>query len=812
MVDVVGTRGITLLVEPAFLLKASEPGLKQVQRVWENKGWALPSADAPSKAALPPIAVLQPDTQSSLSEEVATETWKRFIQGKPIYVATFKICCEILNLNWQDVVEHSNRQVRELPVRSAQLGSALPSQTQTAIDSDSSSNSSFVGRSGAIASLNHLVKVGANAIMILGTGGLGKTTLARQYFAQEGFNLVLECWMAKETANIVPAESIVQEWLQRHFGEESARDFRASLERLRQKLQQRSINGLPTKIGVLIDNLEPALDRQGRLIEAHRGYAALLKVLADPTVQSVTLITSREPLHEPSVSMQSYILPGLDEKAWRQFFSSRRIQPSAALKSLHRAYGGNAKAMTLLSSIISVDYGSNLDAFWQDNQTDLLMDADLESLVSSYFDRLQQLYPEAYRLLCRLGCYRYQDVATVPPEGLHALLWDVSEAEHHRIVRFLRELFLIEECTGRYRLHPVVQAKAIALLKSSQSEWTLANCKAAEFWTQQVTAVETIEDALTALEAYCHYSQIGDVESAAQVILHQRDNQWEKSEPLGVSFYRLGLLQRMIAAIAQIIQSVKPGYSLSMLYRILGDLYWLSGRIHHAISCHQKARDVAIAFQLKELDVVSLFNIGLCKIELGEMNDALTLFNQVNALADRADCHMYAVGSWFCLAFLYSCLGAKPEAIYFVNKVSKEYAVLSASSWSRGYSLLFLGSTLKNLGEMEQAQTMYYLAQEYAEQSFYTQVKARALNGMAQICRERQDFKGAIANHQAARQLLDRIEARADLAEVYYQLGLTQQQMNQLSESQLSLNAARQLFQQMGAPKQVEKVNQALSN
>ena len=52
------------------------------------------------------------------------------------------------------------------------------------------------------------------------------------------------------------------------------------------------------------------------------------------------------------------------------------------------------------------------------------------------------------------------------------------------------------------------------------------------------------------------------------------------------------------------------------------------------------------------------------------------------------------------------------------------------------------------------------------KQSRYTQVKAEALNGLAVICRERQDFRGAIANHQAAEQLLDRLEAKSDLAEV----------------------------------------------
>jgi tetratricopeptide (TPR) repeat protein len=105
---------------------------------------------------------------------------------------------------------------------------------------------------------------------------------------------------------------------------------------------------------------------------------------------------------------------------------------------------------------------------------------------------------------------------------------------------------------------------------------------------------------------------------------------------------------------------------------------------------------------------------------------------------------------------------------------------------------------------------MYQLAQDYAEQSRYTQVKAEALNGLAVICRERRDFKGAIANHLAANRLLERIEAKGDLAEVNHQLGLTYLRMNEVAEGRSCLQTAINLFQQMKAPKQMERVQQSL--
>lgn len=201
-------------------------------------------------------------------------------------------------------------------------------------------NLNFVGREEAIAYLNVRVSQGAKVIVIQAPGGVGKTTLAQEYLNSQGFDLVLELLMAKEKENMTPVESAIEEWLSRDFQEEPGREFSVTLGRLKRQLQTR-------RVGVLIDNLEPALDGQGRFIEPYRRYVELLRVLADSSVQSVTLITSREPLGE-SVGVTNYSLPSLDEQAWQDFFSCRDIDIDATtLKEMHKAYGGNALAMTI---------------------------------------------------------------------------------------------------------------------------------------------------------------------------------------------------------------------------------------------------------------------------------------------------------------------------------------------------------------------------------------------------------------------------------------------------------------------------------
>ncbi|MEH1786278.1 MAG: NB-ARC domain-containing protein [Nostoc sp.] len=78
-------------------------------------------------------------------------------------------------------------------------------------------DTNFIGRTAAIAHLNTLVNQGSKVIVIQGEGGLGKTTLAQQYLQTQGFDLVLELLMAKETQNITPAERVVEEWLKQDF-------------------------------------------------------------------------------------------------------------------------------------------------------------------------------------------------------------------------------------------------------------------------------------------------------------------------------------------------------------------------------------------------------------------------------------------------------------------------------------------------------------------------------------------------------------------------------------------------------------------
>jgi len=680
-------------------------------------------------------------------------------------------------------------------------------------------NSSFIGRDRVLTELDGLF-VQNRLILIYGQGGLGKSTVAKFYcqrFESKDFYKL----GTVGSSDIANAESLVDKWLQEFFGEEISRqEFSIKLARFRKHLQDDDRN-----ICFVLDNLEPALVN-GRFKEENTRYVALLDVLSDPHVRSITLITSREKIHENGIRVYNYQLPELDARSWYDYFQSRQIRVSeqsledlsSVLNLMCKAYGGNAECMSVLSGdILSArEYDNSLEDYWAANQEDLLAHPTIEGLIKRQFEVLQRDNQLAYKLLCRMGCYRYQDaVATVPEDGIIAMLWEELKPRAKRIVKDLRDRCLIKfsDQDKGYFLHPVMRAEAVGRLKDECGKWTKegeeANIQAAQFWTNSVLSVVTIDDALRAFESYHHYVTTSKYELAANVIAGRRENTWDKDEALGNSLYRFGLLESIKTAINAISHDLSNSPNLCKLYNVLGDVYWITGESYKAISLHEKSKKLAIDFDIKNFELVAFLNIGLCQIDVWEIQLAIDSFEKCIELSQNTIYRYHAVDSFFCLSFLNSLLGDKEKTVDFANKFFQELNLSEHNTWATGYRWLFLGKAYSNLFDIDKSLEMYKNAFAYAEKSHYYQVKANALNGLAIVSRIQNVWDQAISYHSESLDILQTIGAKCDLAEAYFQLGLTCQAMGENDQAKTYKAKALELFGQMEAPKQIERVNQA---
>lgn len=689
----------------------------------------------------------------------------------------------------------------------------------------------FVELEDAIADLNVLASQGQKIILIQAEGGVGKTTLAGQYFNTQEFDIVLNLPMPKERQNISSVESVVKDWLQRYFDEEPGREFGISLERLRRKLEDKS-----KKIGIFIDNLEPALEN-GKFVENHRSYFELLRILSHSNVQSLTLITSRELIHEEGVTVWPYHLKELSKQAWNQFFNHYGINTgefpldeNSALSSMHKAFGGNAEAMFILNGDIRFECEGNLEVYWEENKDDLLSHPTLENLIKSQFKKLQQDDPLAYKLLCRFGCYRSQNIPLVPKEGILCLLWDVPKERRKRVIKSLLNRSLIKCSNQEFYIHPVIKAEAINRLKESP-DWEATNRKIAEFWTESVETIETVEHALRAFEAYYHYLEIKDFKSCGMVCIKCRINKWDAvNEALGISFCRLGLLQPMIDAIDRVINNIEHKYLLSRLNNIIGDLYWQSGSLKTAINCHklsEKISDEALKYDedieeifksnnligLRELKIVSFFNRGLCHLDLWNIKEAIYFFTECKKYASKLFNNFperYSLVPYCGLSFAYSYLKDFTQTNYFIKKAEEKIDVSQTTLWGTGYCLFFLGMAHKNLGNIDISFEMYNRAISFTENVCYSQLQAKISTGLAELYREEKKFDLAFKYHSKSIELLHKLCAKCDLAEAYFQQALSYKKVGNMKISEENRDMAIQLFSQIEAPKQIAKVKQAM--
>ena len=623
--------------------------------------------------------------------------------------------------------------------------------------------------------------------------------------------------MGLESGNVTPAEEKVSQILRKDFDEEPSRDFGINLDILREKLGDRA-----NPIGVLIDNLEPALDENYRFREKLRGYDALLAVLGDRDVFSFTLITSRRSLITPRAKVHEYSLEGLDITAWRQYFHDcENGADSEALMQMCVAYNGNAKVMDILHGAIKNRFDGNIGAYWSRYKDALLADSELETLISVEMDWLQDNQPDAYKLLCRMGCYRYQDVKTVPFEGLICLLWDVSESQCASVVECLSKSSLVE-IKGEYYLHPAIREIAKKRLLENQIDWETANLMVSDFYYSITGELKSPDDGLILLESFYHAMAGNELRKAVNLLIPQIDiDSSVIQHTLTISRLRgFGYLSQCLLCLEKIISHKDKIINANILVHIYaqsGVIYTNLGKFNKGIIAYENSLSIIKSLLNEDIRIDRRVDtkgaLGLLNVHIGDYKQAKELFNetlqdasQLNQEGNKYLCFIYS-----CLSFL-SCL----DKDYDLSKKRIDNSIKllpSLENYSyisvRSYGLYYLTrSLIINQMPPESRKILRKLKSFAIENSFQFTQNLVTL-GEAYLYISQFNYSLGIEKFLCAEKDFRRIGSKYEIADIYFQLGLTYQAMGEHDQAKEYKAKALELFAQMEAPKQLERVNKA---
>ncbi|MEO0840060.1 MAG: tetratricopeptide repeat protein [Cyanobacteria bacterium J06643_5] len=716
----------------------------------------------------------------------------------------YKALCNFICVNWEEVSINEAKIINSLKLN-------------------------FIGRESDIINIHNFVLQENKIIFIWAEGGTGKTELSFQYLKLYRYTKILKIIISTETSDIIPVESIVLQWLQDEFDENTFLDFDANLSKLRKILKNSD-----DKIGIIIDNLENILDKNHKFVSNYRSYSKLLKILADSELNSTTIITSRELLCEPSIKFISYKLKGLEVKDWVKYF---RINENSTdytiISEIRNAYNGNALAMKIFRNILEQDYGQDIKLCWNHYQDKLTLNQTIQNLIEEQFQRIEKNNPIAYNLLCRIGCYRYQSISAISFNELKFLLWEEPEKVKETI-EFLKNCSLLEHFKGNYSLHPFIKAEAIRRLKN-RPDWKITNTKIAIYFSENIEVIKSAENALFVLESCYHYIQIQDLTNAALVLVKDRSSPYEKIESLGVALYRLGLFSIAIPIALQLIKSDITEYLKCRIYNILGEFYLTNGELNSAIKYYESSKEIAkyhiedVNYHnfskdkrrtFKNLYIASFYNIGISYLELWELDKARKQFNRVKSFYQNKESfspYIYGsqlLGDIYCPILLGENLNsdAKQQFYKIVNSFPDDGLIDFSNPWALGFLGIICGLVYLYLDEYDKSQKIFTEILTKTIQMNYQQFQANALNSLAILNRQKYELKEAIIKHEQAISLLEKLECHYDIAEAYFQAGLTYKSNNNSKESTRCFQKATNIFNKISAPKQIQRVNQAINN
>jgi WD40 repeat protein/transcriptional regulator with XRE-family HTH domain len=314
--------------------------------------------------------------------------------------------------------------------------------------------SSFYGREAELARLHAwIVEERCRVVNVLGSGGIGKSSLAVKVMQQVAQDFQVVLWRSLRDAT--PPEALLADCLQVLAPEplvEVPRSLEARLRLLLDSMREE-------RVLLVFDNLESVLEEReatGRMRTGYEGYARLLQEVGQSQHQSCLLLTSREKpaelvaLEGSRLPVRSLRLTGLDAAVGARLLAEKDVADMPAERErLIERYGGNPLALKIVAQTIVDLFDGEVAPFLEQGE---VVFGGVRQLLAEQFERLSPLEQMALRWLAIL-----REPVTLD-DLVARLSTPLSRIQMLEVVEALRRRSLLErgQQPGSFTLHSVV--------------------------------------------------------------------------------------------------------------------------------------------------------------------------------------------------------------------------------------------------------------------------------------------------------------------------------------------------------------------